>query len=115
MELEPEVVYTPGTITHLAIERGYVDNSPAARRKMRHSLARWASNHEFPRDGHGLVFIKGQAPTRGWYGRYWRQSVETRLTKEMREKLAAASQETRGSEDPESTEQRPYWQERSIA
>lgn len=79
--LEDEVVYTPARIVKHGEFLGFFNkiHSTQKRRKeklrIRHTLARFSVNHNFPIEGDGLVFIKGQAPTRGWKGKRWKAAL----------------------------------------
>ena len=78
--LQEDDLYTPATITALAEARGMVtETDPDKRRlekqRIRISLGRFSNNHEFPDEGDGMVRVKGQAPTPGWFGWRWRAAL----------------------------------------
>ena len=80
--LDDERLYCPATIVQHALEAGTwilnpnTDESAQRQRlRVRHSLARYSRNHNFPFEGDGLLFMKGQAPHRGWYGWRWKADL----------------------------------------
>ncbi len=79
--LEDERIYTPATIVDHGIAHGLfpIDLKESAgqslRLKIRHALSRLSLNRGFPRIGDGLVFVDGQAPSRGWYGFRWKSTL----------------------------------------
>ncbi len=80
--LEEEDLYCAASIVNnaLKVKVWRIDNyswESVQRQKMRvrHSLARYSTNHKFPFVGDGLVFMKGQAPQRGWYGWRWKANL----------------------------------------
>ena len=79
--LEDDSVYSPASIVRLGETIGLFsyltkpEELPQARLRVRHTLARFSSNHKFPDDGDGTVHIKGQAPIRGWKGCRWKQAA----------------------------------------
>ena len=79
--LEDNEVYTAGTILKLGLEHGLLaelgspEENNKARIRIRHALARFKSNHNFPRDGDGSVTVPGQAPIPGWFGQRWKASL----------------------------------------
>lgn len=78
--LAPDEVYSPATIVRFGELEGLLDHlNPeeirAARRKIRHTLARLSTNRGFPYKGDGWVEIPGQAPLRGWFGWRWKDAV----------------------------------------
>ena len=81
-QLADMVCYSPGSIARLAEELGLIGGDAATlyrkRRKIRHTLARYAVNHNFPVKGHGLVTLEGQGPTPGWFGWFWKDTYGRR-------------------------------------
>ena len=79
--LDDNKVYTPASIVANGFSEGLVpnglsDDEVAKRRVMiRHTLARFSSNHQFCPEGDGLVTITGQAPMRGWFGFRWKEAA----------------------------------------
>jgi len=71
-------IYCPAAIVLEAMENGLwrpLNNGESLQRqklRLRHSLARFSRNHDFPYEGDGLYIMKGQAPQRGWYGWRWK-------------------------------------------
>lgn len=47
-----------------------------AKLRVRITLGRFSSNHDFPIGGDDLVFLPGQAPIPGWYGARWKAAIE---------------------------------------
>ena len=81
--LEDDQVYTPATIVRNGMDHGLMDTrlkGEALRKqklKIRHALARYSSNHFFPKKGDGYVDnIPGQPPSRGWLGKRWKEDLE---------------------------------------
>ncbi len=75
--LEEDVLYTSGSISRIALERGLVPDEDLIRgkRRIRVAMANYVKAHEFPRDGDGIVFLKGQSPTPGWFGWRWKAAI----------------------------------------
>ena len=80
--LEEDEIYSPGAIVRFAEEKGLLDdyfeeesNKKLVRQRIRISCIRLSEMHQFPAGGDALVTIKGQAPTPGWYGWRWKQSL----------------------------------------
>lgn len=79
--LEDGVLYTPARIVQHGEMLGFFQKirSPKLLKKekqrIRHTLARFSTNHQFPNEGDGMVFLKGQAPTRGWTGKRWKAAL----------------------------------------
>ena len=75
--LEDQVLYSPGAIALLARDKGHLSSDDKKclrqRRRIRHTLARFAKNHHFP-PAHGAVKIRGQRETDGWTGFHWKQT-----------------------------------------
>ena len=80
--LEDGVVYSPASIAHFGEANGLIptnlpkDKLIQQRVRIRHTLARYKTNHEFPKQGDGFVYLEGQSPTPGWYGSRWKAKLE---------------------------------------
>ena len=79
--LEDDVLYTPSTIAAMAEASGMLEVSEAsdkrlAKQRIRITLGRFSNNHGFPDEGDGMVTVKGQAPTPGWFGWRWKGSLK---------------------------------------
>lgn len=68
MELEQDLLYSPSMIARMAGPN--ID----LRRRVRITMARYATKHKFPDYGDGIVVVAGQAPTPGWYGWRWQET-----------------------------------------
>ena len=80
-ELEDDEVYSPGTIAQLGQDLGFLDDVKQEEKKdarllVRHTLARYRFNHDFPEDGDGTVKIRGQGASLGWTGERWKADME---------------------------------------
>ena len=78
--LEEDDLYTPATIAAFAEETAYFEESDPqmkrlAKQRIRIALGRFSNNHQFPDEGDGMVTIKGQAPTPGWFGWRWKAAL----------------------------------------
>ena len=86
--LEDDTLYSPASIVRNGEEKGLlpvpdgdVPFSPADQERseqamrIRHSLARFADNHKFPRPSEGFVKLFGQAPAPGWFGATWKAAL----------------------------------------
>lgn len=81
--LERGEIYTPATVAAFADKHGYVEElDPDKRRnrllRIRIAMGRLSNNRAFPDCGDGMVTIRGQAPTPGWFGWRWQQAVKKR-------------------------------------
>jgi len=79
-QLDEDELYTPATITAMAERIGFVKaTEPNQRRlekqRIRISLGRFSNNHGFPDAGDGMVTLRGQAPTPGWFGWRWKAAT----------------------------------------
>ncbi|CAM2068602.1 hypothetical protein SCOR_24745 [Sulfidibacter corallicola] len=79
-KLVEDELYTPATIAALGEALGMVDTSDPEKRKrdrqrIRIALGRFSNNHNFPDEGDGIVTLKGQAPTPGWFGWRWKAAL----------------------------------------
>ena len=80
VKLDPNTLYTPATIAIFAEEFGFLDTSDfrrlrLAKQRIRIALGRFSNNRQFPDEGDGMVTIRGQAPTPGWFGWRWQEAV----------------------------------------
>jgi len=79
--LEDEVIYSPATIVNNGEAFGLLDRDLSeadlkqVRTRIRHTLARFSTNHGFPQTGDGWVILKGQPPIRGWKGKLWKRGL----------------------------------------
>ena len=80
--LHDEDVYSPGKIARFGEATGILDTSISEdevlqqRLRIRHTLARYRINHKFPREGDGMVYLRGQSPTPGWTGKRWKARLD---------------------------------------
>lgn len=80
-KLDPNALYTPATIAAFAEQVGLLDRSDQkqrrlAKQRIRIALGRFSNNHNFPDEGDGMVTIRGQAPTPGWFGWRWQAAIK---------------------------------------
>lgn len=79
--LEDDTIYSPGSIVRNGEEKGLLsipegsEERNLQRLRIRHTLSRFARNHEFPRPGEGWVTLIGLAPTPGWRGSTWKAAL----------------------------------------
>jgi hypothetical protein len=78
--LDEDTLYTPATIANFAFDRGLFKEVNAAKvriqkQRIRIAMGRFSNIHAFPDEGDGMVSIKGQAPTPGWFGWRWKAVV----------------------------------------
>ena len=79
--LDDNAVYSPAMIARYGEETGLLrtDLSRASlkkqRQRIRHTLARYRINHDFPETGDGTVRVPGQSISLGWYGRRWKEEA----------------------------------------
>lgn len=78
--LEEDDLYTPATIAAFAEKIGFVKDQDQAQKRLakqriRIALGRFSNNHGFPDEGDGMVTIKGQSPTPGWFGWRWKAAL----------------------------------------
>ena len=78
--LEEDELYTPATIAMFADELGFIRDGDEKSKRLDHqririALGRFSNNHGFPDEGDGMVTIKGQSPTPGWFGWRWKAAV----------------------------------------
>lgn len=80
--LDDQTIHTPATIVQHGIKQGFFSpplegkSFDEARLRVRHTLARFSSNHQFPFQGDGFAFIQGQPPIRGWHGWRWKLAAD---------------------------------------
>ena len=79
-QLDEDELYTPASITAMAERTGFIKSrDPNQRRlekqRIRISLGRFSNNHAFPDEGDGMVTLRGQAPTPGWFGWRWKAAT----------------------------------------
>lgn len=75
LSLDDHDLYTPATIVRHALDREMIKNDKLPIQRLRITLSRYSQNHGFPKAGDGLVTIKGQAPTPGWWGHRWKDGL----------------------------------------
>ena len=79
--LEDETIYSAGAIARNGEEKGLLPQTATREEKnkqrvrIRHTLVRFAGNHNFPQPGEGWVELKGQAAVRGWFGATWKAAL----------------------------------------
>jgi len=79
MALDDHDLYTPASITWEAVIRGFIEDNPTAKQRVRITLSRLSRNHQFPRKGDGQVSLRGQAPTVGWWGHRWKNYAKPQM------------------------------------
>ena len=74
--LENDVLYSPATIVNHGIKQGLIpkDISKVQRKCIRQAMSRLAQR--LPSNPEGFVKIKGQEPSRAWYGASWKGLIE---------------------------------------
>lgn len=80
-KLEPDTLYTPATIAAFAEAQDLLEETPQENHKLlkqriRIALGRFSNNRHFPDEGDGMVTIRGQAPTPGWFGWRWQNAIK---------------------------------------
>ena len=80
--LEENELYSPASVAMFAEKHNLLQaTDPKDRRKeknrIRIAMGRFSNNHHFPDSGDGMVLVKGQAPTPGWFGRRWKEAIIT--------------------------------------
>ena len=78
--LDDDDLYTPGAIASYAEENGFIppggpDQKRLYKQRIRIALGRFSNNHNFPDEGDGMVTVRGQAPTPGWFGWRWKAAI----------------------------------------
>ncbi len=79
--LDDDTVYSPAAIYEWGKEQGLVDKNLAKEEeqklklRIRHTMARFSANHQFPRKGDGMVLMKGQSAVIGWSGKRWKGAL----------------------------------------
>ena len=79
--LADDQLYTPASIAAFALTTGFIkpedpDQIRLEKQRIRISMGRFSNNHDFPDEGDGMVTIKGQAPTPGWFGWRWKAALK---------------------------------------
>jgi hypothetical protein len=74
--LNPDDLYAPASIARFALDNGLVKNHAGNYQRIRINMSRWADRYAFPDEGDGTVFLKGRAPTPGWFGRRWAEPLD---------------------------------------
>jgi hypothetical protein len=76
-QLDDHELYSSAQIGRLAADLLCTDTKTKTRKviqRVRITMARFATKHEFPHEGDGMVTLEGQAPTPGWYGWRWKDT-----------------------------------------
>jgi hypothetical protein len=79
-ELQEGELYTAAKIAEFAEAKGFISvgglaEVRLAKQRIRLAMGRFRTNHQFPKDGDGLVYHPGQAPTPGWFGWRWQAAI----------------------------------------
>ena len=82
--LDPETVYSSSMIASLAEEKQLepfdeeltTAEQRVKRIRIRAVMKRRTKRYDFPKTGDAFVFLKGQAPVPGWYGKRWLATLE---------------------------------------
>jgi hypothetical protein len=80
-KLDEDTLYSPSLIARFAEEHGLLPGGDTRaplqikKQRIRIALGRFSNNHDFPDEGDGMVTIRGQAPTPGWYGWRWQAAL----------------------------------------
>lgn len=75
-QLDPDTVYSSAMIAHFADFRGESRLVHSMRLNIRVSCNRLVQKRSFPKEGDGMVKLKGQAPTAGWKGSRWQEACD---------------------------------------
>jgi len=78
--LDEDELYTPAVIAAFAEETGFIQADDKAtlrleRQRVRIAMGRFSNNHCFPDEGDGMITIRGQSPTPGWFGWRWQAAL----------------------------------------
>jgi hypothetical protein len=78
--LDDDQLYSPGAIASFAVSSSYIDEFEpeqlkVEKRRIRIALVQFVRNHGFPPKGDGLIKVKGQALTVGYFGSRWKDAV----------------------------------------
>ncbi len=78
--LQDDELYSPATIAAFAEEQGLTNAGGVQairleKQRIRIALGRFSNNHGFPDEGDGMVTVRGQPPTPGWFGWRWKVSI----------------------------------------
>lgn len=80
--LDPEALYSSASIARFAEEHNLLspyeneDELNLKKQRIRITMCRFSTNHKFPIEGDGKVYIKQQRPCTGWYGWRWQQAAQ---------------------------------------
>lgn len=85
--LEDDTLYSPFLIYSNAEKKGLLspeqlEDLPTNKVRVRHTMARFAVNHKFPKEGDGVVRVPGQSITVGWKGSRWKGAVPEKQLEE---------------------------------
>jgi len=80
-KLEADLLYTPASIAAFAEEANLLESTDPnrlklAKQRIRIALGRFSNNRQFPDEGDGMVTLRGQAPTPGWFGWRWQAAIK---------------------------------------
>jgi len=78
--LDNGTLFSPASIAQFAMAEGLLeddrdgteDTDRLLKQRIRVSMGRYSNNHEFPDQGDGLITLRGNAPTPGWFGWRWK-------------------------------------------
>ena len=78
--LAEDELYTPASIAAHAQKTEFItskdpDQVRLEKQRIRIALGRFSNNHNFPDEGDGMVTLRGQAPTPGWFGWRWKAAI----------------------------------------
>ena len=78
--LKQAELYSAAKIALFAEEQGFISERDPnevrlAKQRIRLAMGRFRTNHQFPKEGDGLVYNEGQAPTPGWFGWRWQAAI----------------------------------------
>jgi len=80
LALDDGELYTPALVAKTAIRMGLLrddgDGIAIERQRCRIAMVRLTNAHFFPDEGDGMVTLKGQSPTPGWFGWRYKETLE---------------------------------------
>ena len=83
--IDDETLYCPALIARFAEEKGFLKSCQTdlafrrlEKRRIRTALARFSTNHGFPRPGDGLINLYGNSVINGWFGWRWKAALKGR-------------------------------------
>ena len=83
--IDDETLYNPALIARFAEEKGFLKSCQTdltarrlEKRRIRIILARFSTNHGFPRPGDGLIQLYGRRVFIGWFGWRWKAALKER-------------------------------------